>query len=104
MLELKLAQKTFGDEAGKFATGLGSVIFASFNQKNEAEADLMGMDLAIFSGYNPCRGIDFWKRIKTHENPQNELDNLTRSHPYSEKREQCYRDHLFTYHKLNCQP
>jgi predicted Zn-dependent protease len=74
-----------------------------FNQQSEAEADLYGIDLALAAGYDACRGIDFWDRMQQREGEVNELDNFFRSHPYSDRRANCYRSHLSALHRLTCE-
>jgi predicted Zn-dependent protease len=101
--EREIAEGIFGKEAGAMVANIAGFITMGFNQVNEAESDIFGIDLAISSGYNPCRGIDFWKRMKSREAEENELDNLVRSHPYSARRIKCYKDHLLAHHKLNCE-
>ncbi|MEM6269657.1 MAG: M48 family metallopeptidase [Bacteroidota bacterium] len=98
----ELIEGVFGQEAGAVIADVASFITMGFNQRSEAEADIYGIDLALSSGYEACRGIDFWERIKRSERAENELDNLLRSHPYSGKRIKCYRDHLRDHHQHNC--
>lgn len=100
--EQELAEGIFGTETGREVAGMARMFTVGFNQKKEAESDIFGIDLAISSGYNACRGVDFWKRMKKFEPEANELDNLLRSHPYSDKRMKCYQDHLKADHKLDC--
>ncbi len=100
--EIELAEDIFGEEFGREIAAVGKLFTIGFNQKKEAQSDLYGIDLAISSGYNACRGIDFWKRMSKEEPEANELDNFMRSHPYSEKRMKCYRDHLAAEHNKDC--
>lgn len=100
--EQEIAQGIFGEEAGAMVANVAGFITMGFNQINEAESDIYGIDLAISSGYDPCRGIDFWNRVRRNEGPQNDLDNMMRSHPYSDRRIKCYKDHLSKHHQRNC--
>ncbi len=100
--EQELAEGVFGKEAGREIANAARMFTIGFNQKKEAESDIFGIDLAISSGYNACRGVDFWKRMKKHEPEANDMDNLLRSHPYSDKRMNCYQEHLSAEHKLDC--
>jgi predicted Zn-dependent protease len=74
----------------------------SFNQLNEAEADLYGIDLALATGFNPCHGIEFWDRMSGQEGEASEWKNLLRTHPYSTRRANCYRTHLAEAHIHPC--
>ena len=58
---------------------------ASFNQKEESEADMFGLDLMYSLDYDKCASIDLLKRFSKNENDFNIVDNLFRSHPYSPK-------------------
>lgn len=100
--EQELAEGIFGKETGREIANAARMFTIGFNQKKEAESDIFGIDLAISSGYNACRGVDFWKRMKKHEPEANDMDNLLRSHPYSDKRMNCYQEHLNAEHKLDC--
>lgn len=100
--EVEIAQGIFGDEAGEAVAGFVGLLTMGFNQKNEAESDLYGIDLALGGGYDACRGIDFWDRLKSNEGEANDFENMFRSHPYSARRAECYRSHLRTEHEVGC--
>jgi predicted Zn-dependent protease len=100
--QTELAQGILGDETGATVAGFIGLLTIGFNQKNEAESDLYGIDLALGAGYDACRGIDFWQRMEANESEANELDNLMRSHPYSSKRAACYRSHIADFHHYAC--
>lgn len=100
--EVELAQGIFGNEAGAAIAGVVGLVTMGFNQRNEAEADLYGIDLALAAGYNACRGIDFWDRMQSQEGEANDMENFFRSHPYSTRRAYCYRSHLSSIHKVAC--
>ncbi|MCB0641181.1 MAG: M48 family metallopeptidase, partial [Phaeodactylibacter sp.] len=70
-----------------------SLATMAYNQPQELEADQSGFYLSYKAGYNPRRGLDFWKRLAEFENP-NFLEKLFRSHPYSAARYQCGQDYL----------
>ena len=74
---------------------------SSFNQKQEVEADLFGIDLLMASTYNSCSSIDFWKRLANNER-QNRIDNFFSSHPPSNSRLRCIRNHLKSNYNINC--
>lgn len=73
----------------------------SFNQKQEIECDLFGMDLMYPTYYKNCAGIDLWERMN-QESDFNAIDNLFRSHPYSKSRSKCIKNHLQTNYSMNC--
>ena len=101
--EHKLAREYFGDDLGSTLFSGFQTLTISFNQRKEAEADLMGIDLALLAGFNPCAGIQFWNRMQNLEGEQTDVGNLQRSHPYSTRRADCYRSHLSTHHKIGCE-
>ena len=101
--ERQLATGLLGDAAGNALASAAGMLTVSFNQLNEAAADIYGIDITLASGFNPCRGIAFWNRLGKHEGPANEWENLLRSHPYSKKRAQCYRQHLSEHHEHRCE-
>lgn len=97
-----LARGTLGNEAGDLALGALGLLTMGFNQTNEAESDLYGIDLALAAGYDACRGTDFWRRMKQQEGDADELNNFFRTHPYSSRREACYVQHLKVEHDRDC--
>jgi predicted Zn-dependent protease len=100
--EVELAQGILGEETGAAVANFIGLLTIGFNQRSEAESDLYGIDLALSAGYDACRGIDFWKRMAHLEGEANDVDNFTRSHPYSTRRANCYRTHIADYHKYTC--
>lgn len=83
---------------------LSQMITIPFGQKKESHCDFKGIDLAIAAGYNGCVNISLWKRMKAEsdEGDYNALDNLFRSHPYSEKRSICSQNHILTNYGFDC--
>jgi pSer/pThr/pTyr-binding forkhead associated (FHA) protein len=77
----------------------------SFGQKKETHCDMTGIDLAIAAGYNGCVNIELWTRMQEQfeEDKYNVLDNLMRSHPYSEKRAKCSRQHILMNYNFDCE-
>jgi predicted Zn-dependent protease len=65
---------------------------------------MTGIDLAIASGYNGCVNIELWNRMQKEfdEGEFNALENLLRSHPYSDKRANCSREHILTNYHFDC--
>lgn len=83
---------------------MAQMITMSFNQKKETMCDLKGIDLVIAAGYNGCVNIELWKRMKAEADEQdyNALENLFRSHPYSDKRANCSEHHIQTNYDFDC--
>lgn len=87
---------------GEIALAFESIASTSFNQKQETEADMFGMDLMYPTDYHNCASVAFWKRMSEDENDFNISENLFRSHPYSKNRANCLRDHLNNNYNINC--
>ena len=87
---------------GEIALGIENAITQSFNQKQESEADLFGMDLVYPSSFRNCDAITLWKRMSQNENEFDIVDNFFRSHPYSKSRSKCIRNHLASNYDKNC--
>jgi pSer/pThr/pTyr-binding forkhead associated (FHA) protein len=80
------------------------LINTPFNQKKETACDLHGIDLAISTGYKGCASVALWKRMKEENDSgdYNPFDNLFRSHPYSQKREDCSYHHIYMNRHYSC--
>jgi pSer/pThr/pTyr-binding forkhead associated (FHA) protein len=87
---------------GQVLLAVNDMITVSFNQKQEAEADLFGVDLVFPTRYSTCSGIDLFDRLSEKESEFNLADNLFRSHPYSSSRSNCIVNHLETNYNMNC--
>jgi pSer/pThr/pTyr-binding forkhead associated (FHA) protein len=83
---------------------LQQLLAPRFDQFDEGESDMWGMDLAIRAGFDACANIELWKRMKEkfNEGEYSTLENLFRSHPYSELRSKCSAHHLKLNYKTNC--
>lgn len=98
--ELELTNDIFGEQNGATFFELKKMLTASFNQKNELEADYYGIELTNELGYDVCTAVDFWKEMSSNENKFNELEDFFRTHPFSKLRAQCLSDHIrFNYGK-----
>jgi pSer/pThr/pTyr-binding forkhead associated (FHA) protein len=75
-----------------------------FNQKKETACDLHGIDLAIATGYEGCASVKLWRRMKQENDSgdYNPLENLFRSHPFSQKREDCSYHHINMNRHYSC--
>ena len=74
----------------------------SFNQKQEAEADLFGADLIAASDYNKCSAVSVWERFASMEEDFDENKNLFSSHPYSQERANCVKNHYKNNYDITC--
>jgi pSer/pThr/pTyr-binding forkhead associated (FHA) protein len=94
-------QKLLGQEGAELA----SMMTIPFNQKKETHCDFTGIDLAIAAGYNGCVNIGLWKRMKkeSNEGDFDTMENLFRSHPYSEKRAVCSKRHIKNNYGYDCE-
>ena len=83
---------------------LAEMVTISFGQKKETHCDMTGIDLAIAAGYNGCANIQLWERMQKEfdEGQFDALDNLMRSHPYSEKRAICTHEHILKNYGFDC--
>lgn len=89
-------------EIGQMSSAVASLATTSFNQKNEAHSDFIGIDLAYAAGYNGCAGAELWKRMKKQEGDHTGIDTFFSSHPFSEKREACTKQHIKSNYLVNC--
>ena len=87
---------------GEIVLGIENATTQSFNQKQESEADLFGMDLVYPTSFRNCDAITLWKRMSRDENEFDLIDNFFRSHPYSKNRSKCIRNHLTSNYNKNC--
>lgn len=94
--------------AGRFgefvqmSSAIASLVTTSFNQKNEAHSDFIGIDLAYAAGYNGCASTALWSRMKAQESSKTGLDTFFSSHPFSSKREACTNNHVISNYKVEC--
>jgi predicted Zn-dependent protease len=100
--EIELSNDIFGESnAGTFLE-IKKLLTASFNQKNELEADYYGIDLTNDLGYDVCTAVNFWKEMASNENNYNQLEDFFRTHPFSKLRAQCLSDHILTNFGKSC--
>ena len=99
--ELELSHDIFG-ENGTTVFEIKKMLTASFNQKNELEADYYGINLTNELGYDVCTAVSFWKEMASSENRYNQLEDFFRTHPFSNLRAQCLTDHIRTNFGKDC--
>jgi len=87
---------------GQIALTMESMVTTSFNQKQETEADLFGMDIMYPTLYKNCDAIKLWKRMSNNEHDFNLAENFFRSHPYSRNRANCVEHHLESNYNKKC--
>lgn len=91
--DLELSDKLFGNGGSTFFE-IKKLLTASFNQKNELEADYYGINLTNQLGYDLCTAVAFWREMASKENSYNEVEDFFRTHPFSDLRSQCLSDHI----------
>tara|TARA_B100000214_G_C23935950_1_gene613176 strand:- start:390 stop:1529 length:1140 start_codon:yes stop_codon:yes gene_type:complete len=87
---------------GNLILNLENFFTESFDQKQEIEADLFGMDLVYPTRYKNCSAFDFWNRNKDVNDNIYSADDFFRSHPFSNNRAECISNHLITNYNINC--
>lgn len=87
---------------GEIFLEIESVTTLSFNQKQESEADLFGMDLVYPTNFKNCDAITLWNRMSQNESRFDIVENFFRSHPYSKNRSRCIKNHLKLNYNKNC--
>jgi predicted Zn-dependent protease len=92
---------SFGS-VGEMTALVGNVLTTPFNQKNEVHCDFVGIDLMKKAGYSVCSSIQVWKRMSKMEQNNSEYDKFFSTHPYSQTRKQCCRNHIESNYKLDC--
>jgi predicted Zn-dependent protease len=100
--ELELSTKIFGEENGAAYLGIKKLLTASFNQKNELEADYYGINLTNELGYDVCTAVAFWKEMASAENQYNQVEDFFRTHPFSSLRSECLTSHIRTNFGKEC--
>jgi predicted Zn-dependent protease len=91
---MNVSEKIFGKENGATAFYLTKLLTASFNQKNELEADYYGTDLTYNLGHDICAAVHFWSEMSGKENQYSRMEDFFRSHPFSNLRAKCLMNHI----------
>jgi len=91
--KIKIINKHIGEDVGEWGILLEKLLFPGFNQPNEIESDLYGIDLCYAAGFNPKAVVLFWKEMSKNEH-QDQLESYSNSHPYSENRMKCINKYI----------
>jgi predicted Zn-dependent protease len=100
--EMMITDNIFGDDKGASAYQVLKLLTGAFNQKNELEADYYGIDLAFKLGKDVCSTVNFWKAMSKEENQYSKLEDLFRTHPFSNLRAKCLQNHIQTNFHETC--
>jgi len=87
---------------GEIALLFESATTMSFNQKQEAEADMFGADLIYASDFNNCSSVILWERFSKSEGTFDQNENLILTHPYSKDRANCIDNHFKNNYEFSC--
>jgi len=100
--EMMIAENIFGEDKSASAYQVLRLLTGAFNQRNELEADYYGIDLAYQLGKNVCSTVTFWSEMSKKENQYSKLEDLFRTHPFSQLRAKCLQNHLKTNFQKSC--
>ncbi|MET0634473.1 MAG: FHA domain-containing protein [Chitinophagaceae bacterium] len=98
----KLAIEKLGDKTGNTVGMINKVLTSPFGKRDEVHCDLVGTDLLIASGFDPCLELELWKRMAANEGEYDQVKNFLRSHPHSGIRVNCIQHHLSTNYNIEC--
>jgi predicted Zn-dependent protease len=62
-------------------TGIGVIWSKSFDRKEDAEADHIGLFLMTFAGYDPEEAVRFWERMQQAASGQQRPPEILSDHP-----------------------
>jgi pSer/pThr/pTyr-binding forkhead associated (FHA) protein len=81
-----------------------SAVTQSFGQKKETYCDLNGIDLAVAAGFQGCAAAEIWQRMSQQDGnkERNLWDKFQRTHPYSDKRQNCAERHMDYNYNVKC--
>lgn len=100
--DLQISAKVFGEQNAQSFLQLKNLLTASFNQRNELEADYYGIDLTNDLGYDVCNAVAFWREMASNENRYSQVEDFFRTHPFSELRSDCLTAHIRTNFGKEC--
>jgi len=99
--DMAFTERVFG-QGGATVFELKKLLTASFNQRNELEADYYGINLTNALGLDLCTAVSFWREMASKENSYNRLEDFFRTHPFSEARAGCLAQHIRTNFGKDC--
>lgn len=100
--ELQLTTNIFGEAGAGTVLQITKLLTASFNQRNELEADYYGVELAHRLKQDLCATVSFWKEMASRENRYSQVEDFFRTHPFSALRAQCLKDHIQAQFNTRC--
>ncbi len=100
--DIQLSSKIFGENNAGTYLQLKQLLTASFNQKNELEADYYGINLTNELDYDVCTAVAFWKEMASNENRYSQVEDFFRTHPFSNLRSECLTNHIRTNFGKEC--
>lgn len=100
--DLQISARVFGEQNAQSFLQLKNLLTASFNQRNELEADYYGIDLTNDLGYDVCNAVAFWREMASNENRYSQVEDFFRTHPFSELRSDCLTAHIRTNFGKEC--
>lgn len=100
--ELQLTTNIFGEAGAGTVLQITKLLTASFNQRNELEADYYGVELTQRLGQELCSTVSFWKEMASRENRYSQVEDFFRTHPFSGLRAQCLKDHILANFNTRC--
>lgn len=80
-------------DVGTLVANFQMVLTTPFGQVDEYEADRIGAYFAKKAGYNPRKGLNFWRKLKKRES-YSVFGKIKRTHPYSSQREKCLEEYI----------
>ena len=97
----KIAKGVFGD-LSEISIIAGRILTIPFNQENEANCDLYGIDLCEKAAYDGCKAEKLWQRMKDMEGERQSFEKLFSTHPFSKDRANCIHRHLENNYGKSC--
>ena len=100
--DLQISAKVFGEQNAQSFLQIKNLLTASFNQRNELEADYYGINLTNDLGYDVCTAVAFWREMASNENRYSQVEDFFRTHPFSGLRSDCLTAHIATNFGKDC--
>lgn len=88
-----LASAWLGYDVRGLANGAGQLYVLKFSRDEEREADLVGLDIAARSGYDPRAGIALWNKMAALEGQGGRIELLS-THPGGANRIEQMQSHM----------